>query len=124
MSKLERRQKAEAHGKRSERLASLLLACKFYRVIGRRIKTRAGELDLVALSPSGILCIVEVKARGLEAEAAESVTLRQRSRIARATELYLGAHPGLRHRSVRFDAILVMPRRFPRHVKDAWRPQA
>lgn len=120
----DRKQKAEARGRRSEILAALLLACKFYRVIGRRVKTHAGELDLVALSPSGILCIVEVKARGLEPDAAEAVTSRQRSRIARATELYLGAHPGLRHKGVRFDAILVTPRRFPRHVKDAWRPQA
>jgi putative endonuclease len=64
--KLERRQKAEAHGRRSETLAALYLACKLYRVIGRRVKTRAGELDLIAVSPSGVLCFVEVKARGLE----------------------------------------------------------
>jgi len=113
---------AETHGRRSETLAALFLACKFYRVLGRRVKTRAGELDLIAVSPSGILCFVEVKARALENHAVEAVTARQRQRIARAAELYLGARPGLRHKGVRFDAVLVTPRRWPVHLKDAWRP--
>jgi putative endonuclease len=122
--KLKHRRAAETHGRRSESLAALLLTCKFYRVIGRRVKTRAGELDLVAKTPSGILCFVEVKARSLEQEAAEAVTARQRARIARAAELYLGARPGLRHKGVRFDAILVTPRRWPHHLKDVWRPDS
>jgi putative endonuclease len=116
------RRAAEAHGRRSELWAALLLSCKLYRVLGRRVKTRMGELDLVALSPGGILCFVEVKARAAEDSAAEAITARQRDRVARAAALYLGAHPALRHRAVRFDAILVTPRRWPRHVKDAWRP--
>ena len=116
------RRSAEAHGRRSELWAALLLWCKLYRVIGRRVKTRLGELDLIALSPDGILCFIEVKAREVEGSAAESITARQRERIERAAALYLGTHPALRHRAVRFDAILVMPRRWPRHVKDAWRP--
>ena len=122
--KLDRRRAAESHGRRSEDLAALLLMCKLYRVIGRRVKTRAGELDLVALSPQGLLCFIEVKARGLENDAVEAVTQRQRQRIARAAELYLGARPSLRHKGVRFDAILVTPRRLPRHLKDAWRPDS
>jgi putative endonuclease len=85
------RRAAEVHGRRAETLAALLLACKFYRIIGRRVKTPMGELDLIARSPSGILCFVEVKARGAEQEAAEAVTIRQRARIARAAELYIGA---------------------------------
>lgn len=116
------RRAAEVHGRRSELLAALWLSCKLYRVLGRRVKTRLGELDLVALSPEGILCFIEVKARVLEGSAAEAITARQRERIARAAALYLGAHPALRHKAVRFDAILVTPRQWPRHVKDAWRP--
>jgi len=87
------------------------------------VKTRLGELDLVALSPSGALCFVEVKARAAEGSAAEAITGRQRARIARAAALYLGAHPALRHKAVRFDAMLVTPRRWPRHLIDAWRPE-
>ena len=116
------RRGAELRGRRSEFWAALCLICKFYRVLGWRVKTRLGEIDLVALSPDGILCFIEVKARGQQGSAAEAITGRQRSRIERAAALYLGAHPALRHKAVRFDAILVTPRRWPQHLKDAWRP--
>ena len=122
MGKLERRKAAEIRGRRSETLAALSLLCKFYRVIGRRVKTPLGELDLIALSPSGVLCFIEVKARGLENDAVAAVTVRQRARISRAAALYLAARPGLRHKAVRFDAMLVTPRRWPTHIRDAWRP--
>ena len=78
----------------------------------------------MAMSPAGILCFGEVKSRALEGDAAEAVTFPQRARIVRAAALYLGARPKLRHKAVRFDAILVVPRRWPRHVKDAWRPDS
>ena len=119
------RRAAEAHGRRSEFWAALWLSCKFYRVLGRRVKTRLGELDLIALSPDGVLCFIEVKARALENAAADAISGRQRMRIERAAALYLGAHPALRHKAVRFDAILVTPRPWPpRHLKDAWRPDS
>jgi putative endonuclease len=117
------RRTAERRGRTAETLAALLLTCKFYRVLGRRVRTPSGELDLIARAPSGILCFIEVKARNSHDSAAEAVQMRQRARIARAAELYLGARPHLRHNGVRFDAILVAPRRWPRHVKDAWRPE-
>jgi putative endonuclease len=116
------RRRAESHGRRAETLAELLLRCKFYRVLGRRVRTPLGEIDLVARAPSGELCFVEVKARSLEEVAAQSLTARQRARICLAAQLYLGARPRLRHKAVRFDAILVAPGRLPRHVRDAWRP--
>lgn len=118
------RRAAESQGRRAERVAALWLLCKFYRLLGRRVKTPVGEIDLVAISPSGILCFIEVKARGSgEWAAAESLGMRQRGRVARAAELYLGARPGLRHKGVRFDAILVVPGSWPRHIRDAWRPE-
>ena len=115
---------AEQRGRRSEFWAAALLLCKFYRVVGWRVKTKVGEIDLVALSPDGILCFIEVKARGLEEAAVEAITGRQRSRIERAAALYLGARPALREKAVRFDAVLVTPGRWPRHLKDAWRPES
>ena len=121
-SVLERRKAAELRGRRSETLAALALAFKFYRVIGRRVKTPLGELDLVAVAPRGPVCFVEVKARPTLQHAAESITSRQRDRIARAAELYLRSKPGLRHKAVRFDIMLIIPRRWPKHIRDAWRP--
>jgi putative endonuclease len=115
---------AELRGRHSELWAVLCLMCKFYRVLGQRVKTKLGEIDLVALSPGGVVCFIEVKARELEGSAIESITGRQRERIERAAALYLHAHPALRHKRVRFDAILVTPRRWPRHLRDAWRPES
>lgn len=100
-----------------------MLALKGYRVLGKRVRTHAGELDLVARAPSGVICFIEVKARPQAEEAAEAVAPRQRERIARAASLYLGARPALRHKGVRFDAILIVRGRWPRHLKDAWRPE-
>lgn len=118
----ERRKAAETRGRRSETLAAVVLACKLYRIIGRRIKNSAGEIDLIAISPQGAICFIEVKARRSERDAAEAVTARQRDRIARAAELYLRARPALRHKAVRFDIMLIVPRKWPRHLRDAWRP--
>lgn len=122
MATTNERRVAERRGRRSESLAAFALACKFYRIVGRRVRTPAGEIDLVAIAPRGPVCFIEVKARGGERDAAEAVTFRQRSRIERAAELYLRANPGLRHKAVRFDIMLIVPRQWPRHIRDAWRP--
>jgi putative endonuclease len=45
------RRAAESRGRSSETLAALLLRLKFYRILGRRIRTHAGEIDLVARAP-------------------------------------------------------------------------
>ena len=108
---------SEKRGRRSEFFAAALLVCKGYRILGRRVKTRAGEIDLIAKSPSGIVCFIEVKARPDEGLAAEAVLARQRGRIVRAAGLYLGGRPA----ETRFDVITVIPGRLPRHLKDTWR---
>ena len=57
------RQAAERRGHSSESLAALWLRLKGYRILARRLKTRAGEIDLVAAAPFGPVCFIEVKAR-------------------------------------------------------------
>jgi len=117
-----RRQAAEKRGRRSETFAALLLRLKGYRILGRRVRTHAGEIDLIARAPSGLVCFVEVKARADEALAADSVGQRQQGRIARAAALYLASRPELARKGARFDVVTVSPRSFPRHLRDAWRP--
>ena len=116
------RRKAERLGRRSETLAAILLMCKFYRILGRRVRTHAGEIDLVARSPTGIICFIEVKAREQRNSAAIALGARQQARIQRAAELFLAQRPGLRPKGVRFDTILVARRGWPLHLPDAWRP--
>src|SRR5579872_1845591 len=117
------RRAAEIRGRRSESLAALALACKLYRIVGRRVKTPLGEIDLVAIAPGGPLCFIEVKARRTEQDANEALGERQRHRIERAADFYLRTKPALRHKAVRFDIMLITPRRWPRHIRDAWRPR-
>ena len=114
----ELRKQAEKRGRHDEALAALLLRCKGYRILGQRVRTRAGEIDLVAKSPSGVVCFVEVKTRPQDGLAAEAVGPRQRARIVRAAEFYLaGRKPA---KGVRFDVVTVVPGRLPRHLRDAW----
>ena len=110
---------AEKHGHRAESLAALLLRLKGHRILDRRVKTHAGEIDLVSLCPFGPVCFVEVKARVDARAAAESVGPSQRTRIARAATLYLASRPALAKRGVRFDIVTVAG--LPKHYRDAWR---
>ena len=113
------KQAAEKRGHRGEALAALLLLLKGHRILGRRVKTHAGEIDLVSLPVFGPVCFVEVKARRLARDAAEAVAPAQRTRIARAASLYLASRPKLARRGARFDIIAVAG--FPRHFKEVWR---
>ena len=114
------RQAAERRGHSSESLAALWLTLKGYRILERRLKTRAGEIDLVAAAPFGPICFVEVKARGLARAAADSVTPSQQARIARAASLYLSGRPHLSRRGTRFDIIAIAPHALPVHHRDVW----
>lgn len=116
-----RRRLAERRGHGAERLAALLLRLKGYRVLARGFRLPVGEIDLVA-ARGGIIAFVEVKRRGDLAAAIESISTRQRRRIARAAEAFMAGRPDLAGKDQRFDVVLVAPRRLPRHILDAWRP--
>ncbi len=112
---------AEAHnrGLAAERIACWLLQAKFYRIAGKRVKTYGGEVDIVARKGKSLI-IVEVKARQTLQGAAEAVSSKQWARLLRAGEILLTREP--EGASLRFDVVQVAPGRWPRHIKDAWRP--
>ena len=114
---------AAAHraGLRAEFWASALLLAKGYRILARRLKTHVGEIDLIARRGK-VLIFVEVKARGAMDSAVESLSLAQRERLRRAAELYLASRPQFSDFTIRFDMVLASPKRFPKHLIDAWRP--
>jgi putative endonuclease len=68
-----------------------------------------------------VLAFVEVKSRSDIAAAATALAPRQRRRIARAAEAFLISRPDLAGFEIRFDLMLVAPRRLPRHWRGAWR---
>jgi putative endonuclease len=120
------RVEAERQGRLAEGAAALFLAMKGYRILARRFRAREGEIDLVvwqrAPKPHGTVCFVEVKWRPTLAEATESISVKQRLRLARAAEAFLMRHSYLASAGVRFDVVLLAPAAWPRHLRDAWRP--
>lgn len=116
---------AHRRGLRAETLAAFWLRLKGYRILARRLKTRAGEIDMVARRGRALV-IVEVKASARPdragERAVEALLPRQQQRLVRAADHLLAMRPGLAGLDLRFDVVLVAPRRFPRHLEDAWRP--
>jgi putative endonuclease len=98
-----------------EALAAWFYRLRFYRVLARRYRTPAGEIDLIVRRGKTVV-FVEVKHRPDEAEALEAIVPRARRRIARAAELWLAAHPAAAGLDLRFDLVIVNPGRLPRRV--------
>lgn len=113
------RRRAFRQGLSAETTAVWLLRLKGYRVAARRFKTRGGEADIVARRGT-VLVFVEVKARADATLALEAIAPRQQRRIAAAARAWLAGHPGDCAMTVRFDAVLVAPRRWPEHVPNAF----
>jgi putative endonuclease len=113
------RQVAFRLGLSAESRAAAFLIAKGYRIAARRWRSLAGEVDIVARRRN-VLVFVEVKARNNLDDAAYSVTERQQRRIAAAAAAWLAARPEDTMRNIRFDAMLVAPRRLPRHIMAAF----
>jgi putative endonuclease len=104
----------------AETLAAAALERDGWRVLGRRLRTAAGEVDLVA-ERAGLLAVVEVKARPTLSEAAHALSARQRVRLAGAAAQLLAENPQWGEAGVRFDVLLVDRRGQVRRIADAFR---
>ena len=117
-SRVEERQRRYRQGHRGEWLAAAYLKAKGYRILGRRVATGAGEIDIIALR-RGRVAFVEVKRRSDLAAAEASVSSRQRQRIHRAADLWLARHASYQTCQMGFDLIFVLPWRLPKHLPNA-----
>jgi putative endonuclease len=97
----------------------LLRRLKGYRILARDFRVPMGEIDLIARR-HGVLAFVEVKSRDSADSAIEAVTPYQSQRIARAAAAFVGRHPRYQADALRFDVIVVAPRRWPQHLINAW----
>lgn len=107
-----RRRIAFRFGLSAESRAAAFLVAKGYRILARRFRTAAGEIDIVARRRNTLI-FVEVKARESFDAAAEAIGPRQRQRIIAAAGIWLASHPLDASRDMRFDVILVAPHRLP-----------
>ena len=106
-------------GLSAESRAAAYLRAKGYRILAKRFRTPHGEIDLIA-KRRNLVAFVEVKARATLDDAAFAVTPHQQGRIINAAEAWLAAYPRYAGFELRFDAILIAPRRFPRHLLAAF----
>ncbi len=111
--------KARRDGRGAETVAALWLMAKGWRILGVRLKTPQGEIDLLARR-GGVLAVVEVKRRATMAQALEAVAPAQRARLRAAAETLAARRPDWNRLAVRLDLIAIGPRALPRHLADAW----
>ncbi|WP_291296040.1 YraN family protein [Elioraea sp.] len=112
---------AEARGLAAEATCAAVLVRAGFAVLGRRVRTGAGEIDLVARH-GDLTIIVEVKARPGAAEAAFAISPRQRTRLVAATEALMAKEPGWFGDGLRFDAMFVAGDGAVHWLEDAFRP--
>ncbi|MEQ8440891.1 MAG: YraN family protein [Alphaproteobacteria bacterium] len=117
----EERRAADRRGRTAEALAILMLRVKGYRILARRMRTPAGEIDLIA-KRGRVYAFVEVKARPDPQTAGEALGSHQRRRIEQAAAWWIGRHVSDTDYDMRFDLVTLVPGRLPRHLSDAWRP--
>lgn len=120
-----RRQKGQAAQRRgidAEAVACATLAADGWAVLARRLRTGAGEIDILA-QRDGVLAIVEVKARPRLDVAAAALRPRQRARLLAAAEIVLATDPSLGPAGVRFDVVVVDGAGRVRRIADAFRQE-
>lgn len=103
-------------GHAAEWAAAGLLMVKGYQILGFRLKTRGGEIDILARR-GRVLAVVEVKRRSTAQAAIEALKPAQRQRLAAAGEAVRRNRPALQALDLRIDIVALAPGRFPRHVR-------
>jgi putative endonuclease len=114
---------SQAGGIAAEAAAAAALEADGWTVLARRLRTEAGEIDLVA-ERDGLLAFVEVKSRPRLSDAAYALGPRQRARLIAAASVALAANPGWGRAGVRFDVLLVDAAGMVRRIADAFRAES
>ena len=112
------RRAAEQSGRDGETRAALYLRLRGWRILDRRVRTPAGEVDLVA-KRGRLVAFVEVKARKSAAELDFAIDERRLARVAAAAE-YLMPRYAAQGEDIRVDVLLLAPGVRPRHIENAW----
>ena len=109
---------AEQKGRQGERIAAWWLRLKGWSILGHRVRTPAGEIDLIARR-GNIVAFIEVKARATNAALDLSIDERRLARVAAAAESLAAQYLGPKD-DMRIDVMLLAPGRPPRHLENVW----
>jgi len=112
------RERAERQGRHGERIAAWWLRLQGWRIVGERVRTSRGEVDLVARR-GATLAFIEVKTRATELALGLAIDEHRLRRVAAAADT-LVARYGAGAQDIRIDVMLVRPWRLPVHVKNVW----
>ena len=107
--------RAHRQGHASEWIAAAWLMLKGYQILGFRLKSRAGEIDILARR-GRVLAVVEVKRRATLDQALAAIGPDQHRRLLAAGRSVLHGRPSLAGHELRIDMVALAPGRFPRHV--------
>jgi putative endonuclease len=110
---------AREAGRLAELVAAFWLMAKGWRILGVRLRTPEGEIDLLARR-GPILAVVEVKTRASLEAALAAVSPAQLERLRRAGAGIAARRRSLSGLSIRIDMVALAPGRRPRHIPDAW----
>ena len=110
---------AHGRGKAAEAVAAWMLRLKGYRIIGRRVRTPVGEIDIIARR-RGVTAFVEVKLRRDRGSALAALRPAQRQRLERAARWWLSGQGAALAGSCRFDLVAVNRWLWPQHVQNAF----
>ncbi|MCA1934231.1 MAG: YraN family protein [Asticcacaulis sp.] len=116
--KVERGQKAHKSGHLSEYIALVHLLLTGHRILGFRLKTPEGEIDILAQRGQR-LAVIEVKQRRTVMEALTAVSPTQKYRLWQAGHQLQARRPQLAKLSLHVDLYVVTPR-CVRYVRDAF----
>jgi putative endonuclease len=115
-----KRQQAEREGRKGEWRAATWLKLKGWRVLGERVKTPRGEIDLI-VKRGGVVAFVEVKWRNRVEDLDHAIDEYRLRRVAAAAECVAHEYAS-DGEDVRIDVILLAPGALPRHIVNAWMP--
>ncbi len=111
---------AHRRGLAAEDAVCAALIAQGWTVLGRRLRTPAGEIDIAA-QQDGLLALIEVKARQDLTGAAFALGPRQQARLLAAAAVITAENPNWGQAGIRFDVVVIDAAGQIRRITDAFR---
>lgn len=115
--------RARRDGRGAEWLAAAFLMLRGYQILGFRLMSRAGEIDILARRGK-VLAVIEVKRRTTIDAALKALGEPQKARLMAAGRAIARSRPSLNGLELRFDLLALAPGRLPRHIRGLTPPSS